>query len=168
MGRGKSKAGGSIRVRQPTGQNGNQNNPPPEDYKTFEDTASGPFTYHGDGQEAVDFFTDNSNVDSLISQMDAIEKDAFDDWTRGHFMDGQQYRGWDGMNVRDQQRTEIFDKYLDQATLEKGVTLARRSDAQLVLGAGKKPPRWTNYRRPKVATLHQRAVCRSGPQKKVC
>ena len=44
------------------------------------------------------------------------------------------------MSGSEQIRTQIFDDILDKAVLNKGVELTRRSDAQLVLGAGVKRP----------------------------
>lgn len=109
-------------------------------FKTFSDEASGGWTYYGDGSEQVDFFNQNSNYDELVSGMDYDQERAFLRWASGHFMDGQQYQGWDNMDDYDKKLTQIYDDILDQATLTKGVVLTRRSDAQLVLGAGNTVP----------------------------
>jgi len=93
--------------------------------------------YKGDGVEVTKFFTDNTNNQELINSMSADEKKAFKDmWSKGKFMQGQQYKGFENMKPKERQATKIFDKYLDQATLDKGVEVVRLSDAQLVLGAG--------------------------------
>ena len=106
-------------------------------YTSFSDTASGGWTYYGDGKEQVEFFNQYSNYDELINNMNSNERSAFQDyWTPGHFMDGQQYRGWDNMSSRDQRLTKMYDNILDKSTLDKGVVLVRRTDAQLVMGAG--------------------------------
>ena len=107
-------------------------------YKTFSDTARSSHEYNGDGQEQVDFFMSNSNVDELISGMSYDDRDAFHSWASGYFMDGAQYGGWDSMTNTEKQRTQRYDDVLDRSVLTQGVVLTRRSDAQLVLGAGKR------------------------------
>ena len=57
-------------------------------------------------------------------------------WASGRFMSGQQYQGWDNMGEFDKELTQIYDEILDRATLTEGVVVTRRSDAQLVMGAG--------------------------------
>lgn len=109
-------------------------------FKSFSDLADSSFTYAGDGQEQVDFFKANSNFDELIDGMSDEDKLAFRAWCSGVFMSGQQYRGWDNMTGNEQRRTQRYDDILDRATLSSGVELTRRSDAQLVLGAGVKRP----------------------------
>ena len=74
-----------------------------------------------------------TNADSLIRKIrdgetDADIKDekayrAFEDWTVGEFMDGQQYRGFGRMTERCQNLTRQYDKYLDQSTLKEGITV---------------------------------------------
>lgn len=107
-------------------------------FKSFSDTAAYSHEYNGDGKEQVQWFKDNSNFDKLIKEMDYDQRGAFKAWTRGTFMYGQQYEGWDSMSSIEKERTQIFDDILDRATLKSGVELTRRSDAQLVLGAGHK------------------------------
>lgn len=107
-------------------------------FHEFKDKAASSHTYEGDGKEAEQFFMNTTNVDILIDNMSRNEKYDFQAWATGAFMDGQQYRGWDKMTIREKQRTQTYDKILDQATLERGVVLTRRSDAQLVMGAGKR------------------------------
>lgn len=105
-------------------------------FHEFKDKAASSHTYQGDGKEAEQFFMNTTNVDILIDNMSREEKYDFQAWASGAFMDGQQYRGWDKMTMREKQRTQTYDDILDQATLERGVVLTRRSDAQLVMGAG--------------------------------
>ena len=106
-------------------------------YKTFPDKAGGSHVYEGDGRSQVQFFMNNSNFDELISNMSNGDISAFRYWTTGGFMDGQQYRGWDRMNDHLKGITQRMDDVLDNATLDKGVVVVRRTDAQLVLGKGK-------------------------------
>lgn len=105
-------------------------------FHEFKDKAASSDTYQGDGKEAEQFFMNTTNVDILIDNMSPEERDAFQSWATGDFMDGSQYRGWDKMHPSKREMTQIYDDILDQATLERGVVLTRRSDAQLVMGAG--------------------------------
>lgn len=108
-------------------------------YQEWDDTAAGGWSYNKDGKtgkEQVDFFTKNSNFDELVSGMSRDERDAFRDWCRGRFMSGQQYQGWDKMSERDKEYTRIYDKILDQATLDKDIVVTRRATAELALGKG--------------------------------
>ena len=107
-------------------------------YHSWPDEASGTHTYYGTGQEQYRFFKDTTNFDELINDMTDPQRGDFRDWARGHFMYGQQYRGWDNMDDYDKRMTQLYDDVLDQATLSEGVILTRRSDAQLVLGKGNK------------------------------
>lgn len=100
----------------------------------------GGWQYDGDGQDEMDFFFENSNFDDMINQMSEDDKQAFKMWARGAFMDGQQYDGWDNMTNLEKERTQRYDRILDNAELKKGIELRRLSDAQLVLGAGNKMP----------------------------
>lgn len=109
-------------------------------YTSFSDKAEGSHEYSDDDSKQLDFFSKYSNYDELISSMTEDERRAFHSWASGFFMLGQQYQGWDEMTHREQERTRIYDKILDKATLDKGVVVARLSDAQLVLGAGHKNP----------------------------
>ena len=112
-------------------------------YKMFADEAKditgrgwGGFEYTGDGQEQEDWFKKHSNYDELISNMNSDEREAFLDWARGHFMDGQQYQGWDNMTHYDQEMTKIYDKILDKSVINHGVVVSRDSTAELIFGKG--------------------------------
>lgn len=111
-------------------------------YQEWEDTAAGGWSYDHEGRygkEQEEFFKAHSNVDELIRSMSSDDIWAFKRmWTPGHFMDGQQYRGFDNMTADEQRATRIFDKYLDQATLDRDIVVTRRATAELVMGAGKK------------------------------
>lgn len=134
MGRGRSKGVKSTNLKSTNQQGGNT---PKE--KTFSETpVYGKYTQ--DGLDSEKFFSENSNRDSLISQMSDEEKTIFGYWGMGLFMQGQQYRGFDNMTKEDQKYTRVYDKYLDQATLKEGVVLSRTSTSELVLGAGNKTP----------------------------
>lgn len=144
MGRGSSKGSGggsSKNVKQDKLTAAAKSGTIDDKYKnlqTFDDKAAGTHQYVGDAQKTYDFFNENSNFDSLVNQMDKTERNHFRMWTAGEFMQGQQYKGFDGLDDYDKKLTRTYDKYLDQATLSKGVQLSRLTDAQLILGAGKK------------------------------
>lgn len=106
-------------------------------YTSFGDVMDGNNpSFTGDGSEQDAFFRNNSNYSELIDNMDWEHNAAFADWTNGAWTYGQQYEGWDNMSPEERYTTQLFDDVLDQSTLDKGVILSRRSDAQLVLGKG--------------------------------
>lgn len=111
-----------------------------EGHKVFEDTASGTHEYRGTGKKTVDFFSQKSNCDELIQDMDLSETRAFQQWTWGHFMSGQQYQGWNNMSESDRRYTKSMDNVLDRARLDEPIVLTRLSNASLVLGKGNKAP----------------------------
>lgn len=123
MGRGSSKAG--------RGSGGGG-------FTEFSDMPDGTHTYAGDGAKTDSFFSANSNIDELEGQMTKRESNAFKAWTIGGFMGGQQYGNLKKLAPSEKENMQIYDKYLDQSTLKKGVVVTRLADAQLVLGAGKK------------------------------
>ena len=134
--RSNKNGGGNEIVNRTQGQEGGNNK-----YKEFKDKeTTDTRSYNNrkqDGQEQKDWFAKHSNFDELIKEMDGTEREAFNDfWAPGHFMRGQQYRGFDNMSSTDQRLTEIYDNYLDRATLDHGVIVTRMTDAQLVMGAG--------------------------------
>lgn len=93
--------------------------------------------YNGNGADVIDFFSKNSNYKQLIGGMSPEEQKAFKNmWSKGKLMQGQQYNGFGNMKPAEQKATKIFDKYLDQSTLNANVQVVRLSDAQLVLGSG--------------------------------
>lgn len=93
--------------------------------------------YKGDGKDAAQFFSKNSNFDKLIQNMNEEEVSAFrDTWAGGYFMRGQQYNGFDNMNRDERRITKIYDKILDQATLDKGIEVRRTATAELIMGKG--------------------------------
>lgn len=105
-------------------------------YHYFYDKMRDPWNYEGDGHHQVEWFKNNSNVDEIINDATTVDKMAMRDWASGHFMAGQQYLGWDRMRDSDKQWTQLYDDMLDKSVLKKGVTVVRRTDAQLVMGAG--------------------------------
>lgn len=112
-----------------------------EELQHFQDTEGGRIPTHeygGDGKKQVDFFKNNSNHYKLIDKMDYNEREAFHSWARGMFMGGQQYDKFSNMDYDRQAWTRIYDKYLDQAVLNKGIVVARLATAELVLGKGNK------------------------------
>lgn len=102
-------------------------------YHEFEDTSTQTHEYdQDDGDDEKAWFEDHSNYDELVAGMTDMERDDFRDWTRGHFMRGQQYRPFDDMSTMDQRLTKTYDKYLDQAVTDEGITLSRRATAELL------------------------------------
>lgn len=119
------------------GGRGTSSGMPSGNYTSFGDTLDGNKpVFVGDGSEQAAFFGANSNYNELIDDMDWQHEAAFVDWSIGVWMDGQQYKGWSGMTPEERATTKMFDDVLDKATLDKGVTLSRRADAQLILGKG--------------------------------
>lgn len=93
--------------------------------------------YQGDGTVTTEFFKTNTNNEELISKMSEEEKKDFKNiWSKGKFMQGQQYGEFSDMKPRLQKATRTFDKYLDQATINENIEVVRLSDAQLLFGAG--------------------------------
>lgn len=78
------------------------------------------------------WFRDNSDSYDLIDSMSREDRDAFQGWTRGDFMRGQQYGKFSDMSSYDQEKTRIYDKYLDQAELKKGIIVYRRASWELI------------------------------------
>lgn len=102
------------------------------EYTEFDDTPDGGFEYRGSDTDELVFMDENTNYRRLLDSMDYTDIDAFERWTEGHFMDGQQYRGFKHMSERDQNRTRIYDRILDQATLDKGLVVVRRATPQML------------------------------------
>ena len=103
-------------------------------YHEFEDTTHATHDYDesDDGSDEQEWFAEHSNYDELVAGMSDLERDDFRDWTRGHFMRGQQYRPFDDMSTMDQRLTKTYDKYLDQSVTDEGITLSRRATAELL------------------------------------
>lgn len=114
------------------------------EYTEFDDEASGSFTYHGDDYAEQEFMRKYSNFDDLVSEMEHYDLNPdenpartydyadFIDWAEGHFMRGQQYRGFKRMSEEDQRMTRTYDYYLDRATLDKGIVVTRRATPELL------------------------------------
>lgn len=105
-------------------------------YHYFYDKMKDPWHYEGDGKHQKEWFKANSNVDEIIDDVTSTDRMAVRDWASGHFMGGQQYRGWDNMSDGDKEWTQRYDDMLDKSILKKGVTVVRRTDAQLIMGKG--------------------------------
>lgn len=106
-------------------------------FKKFKSKKLDEYEYEDDDGKTAKFFKENSNSDQLISEMTRDERNDFRQWTQGHFMFGQQHKGFDNMSEYEQDMTRTFDKYLDQATLDKGIEVSRMATAELVLGKGR-------------------------------
>lgn len=112
-----------------------------EKYKEFEDMPGGTHHYSGNGSEQIEFFKKNSNSDELISKMSNDEIRQFDRvWVPGEFMSGEGYKDWNNMSNWAKNAIKVYDKYLDQSYLDKGIVVARLATAELLLGKGNKFP----------------------------
>ena len=108
-----------------------------ESAREFGDLPRSGFSYHGDGQEQVDFFNAHSNYNELIEAMPQRDRDKFDDvWVPGTFMGGAQYQGFENMSPSLQSATRTFDKWLDRSVVDRSFVVNRLATAELVLGAG--------------------------------
>lgn len=105
-------------------------------YHYFYDKISGGWTYEGDGHHQISWFKANSNVDDVISATTSDDRAAMRDWASGHFMGGQQYRGWDALSMTDKEYTQRYDDMLDKSVINKGVSVVRRTTAEFFMGAG--------------------------------
>ena len=90
---------------------------------------------------AAQWFRDHSNNYDLIAEIyrDDEARNAFYDWSTGHFMHGQQYRGWTGMGLEDRAMTRIYDRYLDRSVVNEAVEIRRLATPEL-LGLGRAQP----------------------------
>lgn len=112
--------------------------------------------YKGDGSATTKFFSDNSNNTELIDSMSADEMKAFKDlWSKGKFMQGQQYGDFSDMKPKLQNATRVFDKYLDQTTIDQNIEVVRLSDAQLIFGAGNRTGSLEDF----IAMEGQQVIC---------
>lgn len=102
------------------------------DFRVFADKADGGWSFDGDGKDTVAFFNQASNYAQLISQMSPEDIDAFSMWAVGHFMHGQQYRGFTNMRDYERKYTKIYDKFLDKATLNEGIVVHRLAGFELI------------------------------------
>ena len=104
-----------------------------KEYTDFKARAiKGGWEYSGEGTGTLYTMQKFTNYDDLISKMSYQEREAFLRWTSGWFMRGQQWGGFASMSSYDKEYTRIFDKYLDQATLDKGLTLHRAAGWELI------------------------------------
>lgn len=109
--------------------------------KEFDELPSDTHHYDGSGQEQVDFFDKYSNYNELINKMTDSEKSEFDDiWVPGDFMFGEGYKNWNEMGSWAKRAIKVYDKYLDQSVLKRGVVVTRLASAELLLGKGNKFP----------------------------
>ena len=114
-----------------------------ESYHQFvSEPASGIWSGHsfkGEGQDVINFFKDYTNNYDLIEEASQYESavDAFNSWAVGDFMDGQQYDGFSNMEQEFQEKTRIYDYYLDRSVINKGFETRRLASAELLRGSGK-------------------------------
>ena len=108
-------------------------------YRTFESTPIGGYSYGDDGHATQDFFHDTSNADQLIRGMSPMEIMAFDYWTRGTFM-GLNTREFKYLSSLEQSMIRIYDKYLDKAELYEGITVRRLASFSLINNGSRSIP----------------------------
>lgn len=120
-------AGGGVAVHEDDGV-----------YKTFSDTPINGWAYDFNNLEASDWFNAHTNVRRLLDRLTESDLDAFGAWTRGDFMGGQQYAGWDKMSKEMKEYTQRFDQVLDRSEIKEGVTVVRLTTAEFLMGAGHK------------------------------
>jgi len=101
-------------------------------YEEFTDTPKDGWNYKGTDTDEVEFFKEHSNYEDLIEHMNFTERQAFRVWAQGEFMDGQQYGKFTDMDKYNQELTKVYDKCLDQATLDTGIVVTRRATPQLL------------------------------------
>lgn len=110
-----------------------------DEYKTFDSKHLDTHNYVSDGGQTDRWFMEHTNAKELYDEIKRTgdDNDAWEyKWIPGHFMSGQQYRGFSNMSKADQEATRIYDKYLDRATLDTPIVVHRRATAELLLGKG--------------------------------
>lgn len=93
--------------------------------------SSGGWSFTGN-KFTEDWFKEHSSAYDQIEAMDSEERAAFHAWTRGDFMDGAQYRGWEAMDSYQREQTRIFDRILDRSVLKEGIITYRRGTFELI------------------------------------
>ena len=119
-------------------------------YHAFSAKAADTHYFAADDEKGVAaaWFREHSNNEELIREAadSPYGREAFDHWTTGYFMGGQQYRGWDGMSREDQMLTQIYDSYLDRSVMHEAVEIRRLATPEL-LGLGRAQPSIEDIRR---------------------
>ena len=109
-----------------------------ESFHYFYDKARDGFHYEGDGHHQLEWFSEHTNIDEIADNLTTIDMSAMRYWIEGRFMLGGQYRGWDNMDRLEKLCTQTYDDLIDRSTLDRGVTVVRRTTAELIFGAGHK------------------------------
>ena len=105
------------------------------DTRVFKGKASGSHTYEFNGtMPMLSFFNSHSNYDELLSGLSRSEISHMRRWTEGHFMWGQQYKGWDNMTDSDKERTQFYDDLIDRSTIDQGFSTTRLATTELLFG----------------------------------
>ncbi len=81
---------------------------------------------------------ENGNAEDVIKNATDDEQKGITAWTGGSFMGGQQYKNYDDMDERRQFETTQLDNIMNKSVLNKNITVARLSTAELVFGSGNK------------------------------
>ena len=111
-------------------------------YKEFTAEPLSPLTpgdtydYGKDGSVETKWFEENTNFREILSTISSSDEDALHQFTIGHFMDGQQYRGFSSMSVYDKQMVRRYDSMLDRSVISANVKLTRSATPELLLGGG--------------------------------
>ena len=90
------------------------------------------------GEETVKWFEKNSNFRSLIAEMSVNDKVAFQNFSKGYFMYGQQYKGFSKMTAEEQDWTRTYDKFLDKSEVNANVKVVRLATSTFLFGKGKR------------------------------
>lgn len=109
-------------------------------YQEFGSKAKGDRSYGMNPEEVYDtenFFERYSNFAELIGLTTSKDRDAFDEWSVGTFMEGQMYKQFSKLSKREQEWIKSFDKILDQSELKQGIVVKRLSTPELIFGKGK-------------------------------
>ena len=93
---------------------------------------------YGTGTEqeraVIEWMRRHTNSYGIIDKTDADQREDFILWTRGWFMHGQQYHGWDNMTPEEKRETQTYDDCLDTAVVheEEGLEVVRLASAELL------------------------------------
>ena len=141
-------------------------------YKEFEtiplkpSTPGDTYDYGYDGSETTKWFEDNSNFREILASANSEDKTALHEYSIGHFMDGQLYRGFSKMTSYEQDYVRSFDRMLDKSVVRSSVTLTRSSTAELLFGGGHRTTTLTELQSMKGRVITSRAHLSSAAAKR--
>ena len=105
---------------------------PSEDLQKFRGRAINDGWEFEGNEWTVNWFSEHSNADELVAGMDAPTVEAFHAYTAGDFMHGEMYRDPDSLFADDRRNLRNIVKTLDNATLDTGIVVYRRSTFELI------------------------------------